>query len=298
MAAQLRPQATMPRMALLALSAFLMSIASPIALSAQEALPAQALSARAELDWVTGTIRAYIALDIVSAGIRLPSGRAEAERVIARMAPDLVKDTVLAIQVDSYRSVLDSINDGSLEASALSAFLESGMRLKAVMSQDLRRLETEYRWELPALARLFSRHSAPLALPLATGYVPSRPYSGIIIYLQNELPVRGEHLQASAQPCLLPSIYDDDMNLIMDRKRIEQPALIDRLPVAYAFRLDDPVIEARAGGDPLRIMASALFGSSRTDAVIPRSEALKILADPANRELVRQGRVVFVILER
>jgi hypothetical protein len=288
----------MPGMALIALIAFLMGIASTAALNAQERLPEQALSARAELDWVAGTIRAYIAIDIVQAGIRLPSGRAEAERVIARMAPSLVKDAVLAVQVDSYRSVLDGINDGSLEASALNAFLEGGTRLKAVMSQDLRRLETEYRWELPALARLFARHSAPLDLPLATSYVPSRPYSGIIIYLQDELPVRGEQLEGSAQPCLLPSLYDDEMNLIMDRKRIEQPALINRLPVAYAFRLDDPVIEARAGGDPLRIMASALFGSSRTDAVIPRSEALKILADPANRELVRQGRVVFVILER
>ena len=101
-----------------------------------------------------------------------------------------------------------------------------------------------------------------------------------------------------AQPCLLPSLYDDEMNLIMDRKRIEQPALADMLPVAYAFRLDDPVIEARAGGDPLRIMASALFGSRRTDAVIPRVEALKILADPANRDLVRRGKLVFVIVGR
>ncbi len=288
----------MPGMAIMALSAFLAILAPPPALGAQEAIPTQALSARAELDWVTGTIRAYIALDIVSAGIRLPSGRAEAERVIARMAPELVKDTVLAVQVDSYRSVLDSVNDGSLEAAALNGFLESGARLKAVMSQDLRRLETEYRWELPALARLFARHSNPLPLPLATDYVPTRPYSGIVIYLEGELPVRGEHVQGSAQPCLLPSLYDDEMNLIMDRKRIGQAALMNGLPVAYAYRLDDPVIEARAGGDPLRIMASALFGSNRTDAVIPRSEALKILADPANRELVRQGRAVFVIVER
>ncbi len=288
----------MPGMAIMALSAFFALFASPLPLEAQEAIPTQALSARAELDWVTGTIRAYIALDIVSAGIRLPSGRAEAERVIARMAPELVKATVLAVQVDSYRAVLDSINDGSLETAALNAFLESGMRTKAVMSQDLRRLETEYRWDLPALARLFARHSSPLPLPLATEYMPTRPYSGIVVYLQGELPVRGEHVLGSARPCLLPSLYDDEMNLIMDRKRIAQAALMNGLPMAYAYRLDDPVIEARAGGDPLRIMASALFGSSRTDAVIPRSEALKILSDPANRDLVREGRVVFVIVER
>ena len=61
--------------------------------------------------------------------------------------------------------------------------------------------------------------------------------------------------------------------------------------------LDDPVIASRAGDSPLRVIASAIFGSNRTNAVISADDALKILGSPANRELARQGKVVFVIDE-
>ena len=45
----------------------------------------------------------------------------------------------------------------------------------------------------------------------------------------------------------------------------------------------------------LRIMAYQIFGTLRTDTVITRTDALKILGDPANRELIKTGRIVFVL---
>ncbi len=279
-----------------ALFAYALLFGWPPGLDAQEASYAGAVAAETRLEWDSGELVVKLSLDIVKAGLRLPAARSEAERILERMAPSIVKETILSIQVDSYRKVSDTLDDGSIDPAELRAFLDAGTRLRAVMSQDARRLETEYRWSLPALAALYARHGAAIALQPSSRYVATRPYSGIVIYVRGELPVRGEQLAARPNPCLLPRIYDDKMNLILDRYRVEAERFAFGLPVAYAYSLSDPVIEARAGGDPLRILASALFGSMRTDAVIPEAEALKILADPANRELVRLGRVVFVFL--
>jgi hypothetical protein len=78
------------------------------------------------LDWRLGTMTAVVEMDLAASGIRLPSGRSEAEKDIARIAPDLVRDTVVSIVLDSYRTVDDSLDDGSVDPEALRDFIESG----------------------------------------------------------------------------------------------------------------------------------------------------------------------------
>ena len=50
----------------------------------------------------------------------------------------------------------------------------------------------------------------------------------------------------------------------------------------------------RVGPTPLLTMARAVFGDYRTDLLIPVDAAEKILATPANRELIRQGRILII----
>jgi hypothetical protein len=247
------------------------------------------------LDWQEGTMTAVLEMDLAASGIRLPSGRSEAERAIARIAPDLVRESVLAIVLDSYRTVDDSLDDGSVDPEALRDFIESGRRLDTVMSSDMARIRASFQWNLAELASLYVRHSTPMALPEADRFVPTRAYSGIIVYVQGEYAVRGEHQPGRLAPSLFPRIYDDEMNPILSRNHVSPEALRDDGIAAFARGLDDPVIELRAGNDPLRIMAYQIFGTLRTDTIITRNDALKILGDPANRELIRTGRIVFVL---
>ena len=88
------------------------------------------------------------------------------------------------------------------------------------------------------------------------------------------------------------------MNLVLDRSLVAPEALSGkdggggrspRLRLGLGVEAG-----ARVGADPMRVMALELFGDSRTDYVISREDALRILSSPGNRELLRQGRVVVV----
>jgi hypothetical protein len=163
------------------------------------------------------------------------------------------------------------------------------------MSSDMARIRASYQWNLAELASLYIRHSSPIALPEADRFVPTRAYTGIIVYVQGEYAVRGEHRPGRLVPSLFPRIYDEEMNPILSRNHVDPQALRSGGIATFARGLDDPVIELRAGNDPLRIMAYQIFGTLRTDIIITRTDALKILGHPANRELVRTGRIVFVL---
>lgn len=277
------------------LMGFAVALASPA--GAQDALYRSALRFSATLDWVSGELVAELSLDLTAAGLRLPSGRAEAERAVERLAPVLAEPELLKITLDSYRSVGEGLAQGLVEPAAFRAYLEGGRRVRSAMSRDLRYYEARYAWSLGSLAGLFAGHGRASEAPPAIGFTPSRPYSGIVVYLSGALPVRGERREERAAPAILPKIWDDRMNLLYEQSRLEPGAAAAVLPVAYAFGVDDPAIERRAGADPLRIMATGVFGSLRTDPVIAREDALRILSEGANRELLRQGKLVFVFID-
>ncbi len=254
-----------------------------------------AYTSAASVDWNSGLIRASMELNLASAGLRLPSDRAEAERLILAAIPDLVRPAMLGIGLDSYRTVADSLDDGSLDPAAFQAYLEAGRRVMLSMDRDMENLVARFEWRLPDLANLYVRHSAPVRLAVPTRSMPTRAYSGIVLYAQGSYPVRGEHGSDTLRPCLFPRIYDEAMTPILDRNLADPAALRSWGVVAYATGLDDPVVESRAGGNPLRIMVAGVFGSNRTDVMISVDDSQRILGLPENRELIRSGKVVFII---
>lgn len=71
---------------------------------------------------------------------------------------------------------------------------------------------------------------------------------------------------------------------------IEQNGLVD---FHYSDNISD--YEKRIGSDPLYIKAVQVYGRNRTDPIIKRKDALKILTVPENVELLRQGKVVILL---
>ncbi len=280
-----------PRARIVALSAFAAMFLAPSGLGAAPS----AFGSSTEVDWTAGLLKAEVELDLGVAGIRLPSGRSQADCSLKSAVPDLIRDAALAIALDSYRTVGDSLDDGTLDPARFEAFLETGRMKRSALSRDLGKLQASYEWSLADLAALYVRHSVPVDLPAPNRYVPARVYTGILVFVQGDFAVRGEHRSGALRPCLFPRIYDEFMLTILERNLVYPDALRSWGTAGYASSLDDPVIEARAGDAPLRIMASEIFGSSRTDAIISDEDALRILGSPENRELVRQGKIVFVI---
>ncbi len=263
--------------------------------AAGSALPATSYSTSALLRWDTMTLAARVSLDLRAAGIRLPAGRSEAENMIERDLPGLLQETVFRIPVDSYRTVGDTLADGTLSINDLLNLIRSLSRRESSFSPDFRTFSALYELPLTDIASLYVRHSRPYELAAPLDYTPSRPYSGIVIYAKGELPVHGEHVRARAVPCLFPRIFDERMNTILERNLVSPEAIRRWGLVGYTEDLAAAALEERTGDNPLRIAASAVFGTSRTDLVISREEALRILTLPENRALLREGRVVVVI---
>jgi hypothetical protein len=248
----------------------------------------------ARVDWLLQTFHVEIKLDLKTAGLRLPSGRSEGERMIERDFPTLVHDAVFSVLVDSYRTISDTVGDGTLDIGKLTELFETKQRIESKMTKDLTTLVVSYSFPITALSMIYVKHTVPYELPPALRYIPTRPYSGIVIYAKGILPVRGEYANDKLKPCIFPRIYDESMRTILDRNLADPRSVGTWGIVAYADSLSMTILESRIGDDPLRIMAYQIFGTNRTDIVISTEDALRILGLPENRKLIQEGRVVIV----
>ncbi len=279
---------------------------SPAAAQAPVAVPAAdpaafpsspaelALRAESRVDWEGRNLLVRVELDLAKAGIRLPGGRLEAERLVERELASLVKSAVFALRVDSWRDVAATVADGELDINGLIGLAASARRESASFARDMRTFEARYAISLSDVARLYIRGQEAVPLPAPLGYTPSRAYTGIVIYAEGALPIRGERVSESLRPCLFPRIYDEDMVPVLERRNVEPAALAAWGPVGYADAVDAAAWE-RVGDDPLRVIARAVFGTNRTDIVLSREDAARILALPENRALVERGRVLVVL---
>jgi hypothetical protein len=257
-----------------------------------------AYTTRARVDWRTRALELDVELNLAAAGLKMPQGRLEAERRLERDAGGLVKDAAFGLRVDSHRTIGDAVEDGSLEEERLVELLDLIRVESSSFSKDMRVFRSTYVLGLDALASLFTSgpRASPIRAPLDER--PEPGHSGIVIYAKGSLPVHGEGVEGKATPCLFPRIYDSDMNLILDMNVVEPAVLTQEGPLGgvlgYASALGVEA-GARVGGDPLRVMAAELFGDGRTDYVVSREDARRILSGAANRELLRQGKVVVVL---
>lgn len=248
---------------------------------------------RSSVDWKERILYIDVELDLAAADLKFPEARLMAERMMEHDLPALAKDAVFALQADSYRTVEDAVVDGSLDSEALVALAGLARVERSSFSKDMRKFLSTFSLSLDKVAFLFlsGASPSPIRAPLETR--PTRAYTGIVVYAKGTLPVHGEGVEDKAQPCLFPRIYDSQMNLVLDRS-VELPESIANGGVlGYASAIGVEAGE-RVGSDPMRVMALELFGDHRTDYIISREDALRILSSPGNRELLRQGKVVVV----
>jgi hypothetical protein len=248
----------------------------------------------ATIDWKSRVLSLRVVLDLEAAGLRLPSGRLEAQRMTERDLAGLAKDEVFSVRFDSYRDVEDTIADGTLDAQRILSLPGAARLASSALTKDLRGYAAEYELGLDSIAALYLDGYSPAPSRQPIDAVPTRDYTGIVVYAKGELPVRGEAVEGKAAPCLFPRIFDDRMRLVLDRDMVAPEALASGGVLGYADAIGFEA-GSRVGGDPLRVMARELFGDGRTDYVISSQDALRILSSPANRELLRQGKVVVVL---
>ncbi len=217
--------------------------------------------------------------------------------VTEKQIPALIKDQLLSINVSSDKQLGDLVLDGSITLEQITDLIDSGKKSPGIFTGGTLTMKTVHTLNLKEISAFLIKHHFPYKNPKPIETVASRAYTGIIIDARGKLQVHGEFVEDKTEPSFFPKIWDKEMNLIYERNMAEPENVEKNGLVRYDWRDDESFYQDRIGRDPLRIQAREVYGEIRTDPVISREDALKILTVPENLELLRQGKVV-ILLDR
>jgi hypothetical protein len=257
------------------------------------------------LDWEKMSIAVDIRLDLAEAGIKMPSGRGQAEEILLSDYVRLVRPLILELPVDSSTVIADLVTAGVLDDAIVDQMALSARRIPPAFSTDFALLSSSRTIDLRVIAPMLLRHKQALDIAPPLLPVPAASFSGILILAYEELPVHGRESLAMPVPCLFPKVWDTGMNLIYAREVTEPRAggyAMVRYTGADSIFHDSPSgiapeLAALIGENPLRIIARGVFGIHPTDLIIDRDDALLILSSETNRALLRDAKVAVILSE-
>ena len=253
------------------------------------------LASKSSINWVDKTFTSNITLDVDKAGIPMPSGKNSAVNTVASRLPNLVKDPLLTIYVDSSNTLGDYILDRKLSLSKITDIIESGKKTLGYFDNKTSLFNMDHKLLLNQVGSLFVRHQSPYTRQKSIESISSRPYTGIIIDARGKLPVHGEFVEGVAEPCLFPRVWNANMEIVYERNMMESAGVKSRSVCGYDWRDDESRYKDRIGDDPIHITAKQIFGHNRTDLVISNEDALRIFSVPENAELLKQGKIVLLL---
>jgi len=256
------------------------------------------VSSESRVDWTKQAFISDISMNVVKAGIPMPSGKSLAVNRIKMDLPILVKDPLLSLYVDDTRTIEDLVREGSLTLEELTHIIDRSKQTPAYFHQGTNNLKTTNTIKLQDIGQLIIKHRKPYVQELPIDRIASRPYSGIIIDARGSLPIQGEFTTSQVSPCLFPRIWDENMTLVYERNMVEPETAKSTGIVEYMTATGPRGITERAGKDPLWIMAKKVYGVNRCDPVISYDDYLRIATVPQNRELLKNGKVVILLGEK
>ena len=255
----------------------------------------QNMQSTSDIDWTTQKFSSTITLDVEKAGINMPSGRATAVERINMQTPLLIKDALLSVKVNSFTELEDLVLHEDITLEQLSQIIDGGDSTPSYFSRDSQNLQIAHSISLHDISAMILSHQHTYRPKQPMDRIASRAYTGIVIDARGMLPVHGEFITEGAEPCLFPRIWDDTMSLLYEHNMIEPEVIKKSGVVNYGYISDLTMYKDRIGEDPLVIRARQIYGTNRTDPVISRSDALRILSVPENIDLLNQGKVVILL---
>lgn len=253
------------------------------------------LFSSSKIDWRKGTFTSNVSMDIVKAGIPMPSGKNAAVNKVKMELPVLIKDPLLSVYVDDTRTLSDMVLDGSLTLEELTRIIDNAKETPAYFQNGGDRLLTEHTIRLEDIGSLFVKHKSPYTQQKPIARIASRAYTGIVIDARGMLPVHGEFVESLVDPCLFPKVYDSNMTLVYERNMVD-PKIASKQGInSYFNDVNDKDFEKRVGDDPLWITAEQVFGVYRCDPVISSEDYLRIATVPANLKLLQEGKIAILL---
>lgn len=258
---------------------------------------AQTMQSTSKVDWPNQQFLSDISLDTGKAGISMPSGRGTAVDRIQMQVPLLVKDALLSLRVNSFTRIEDLVLNESITLEQLSLILDEGESTPSHFASGTNTLKISHSISLNEISAQLISHNQVYQPRTPIDRIASRAYSGIVIDARGLLPVHGEFVAESGEPCLFPQVWDETMDLLFERNMVDPEVIKKHGVVTYGYSGNIKSYKDRVGEDPLVIKAREVYGTNRTDPVISRTDALKILNVPENVALINQGKVVILLDE-
>lgn len=253
------------------------------------------ITSESMIDWSNSVFVSNVTLDTEKAGISMPSGKKSATNTINTELPVLIKDPLLSLYVNNRQQLGDLVLEDTVTLEQLTQIIDEGKKTPGVFTNGTLSLKTTHEINLLDIASLMVKHHVPYKNSKPIEQISSRKYSGIIIDARGTLPVHGEFVKDNVYPCFFPEIWDENMNLIYERNMGDPEVEKTKGMVHYDWDDNEEKYQDRIGLDPMHIRARKVYGENRTDPVISRDDALKILTVPENLELLKAGKIVILL---
>lgn len=263
---------------------------------------AQEITTNSRIDWETNRFAVDLEARVAATESRTAATVHRAQSRLDQEFPEALFNGLLPLPVDSRHVIEDAVRENPDLASQIARLAQTAEKSLPRPMENLRGVSRTYSVSLfPDLTRLFVNHRVPYRMERVVRWVPTREFTGIVIYAAETLPLHGSETGSGSPeevqlvPALLPEIYDTEFRPVLEQDMID-PAAIERWGVAhYTDQTSPDAWRERAGTQPLRIMARKAFGIIPTDVMISPRDADRILASSHNRNLLQEGRVVIIV---
>lgn len=251
----------------------------------------------ARLHWNEGVLRLRIEAEVPEELSQVPTAPQRLQRRLERGIEELFLESVNHLQITSAERGAERLDRDPELTSRVRDIHRSLQSRYTGPRSDLAGTAIEYELNLyNELIRSFQPHQTPREVPRVLGWRSSREFTGVVIYATDELPVHGTGQTAEPTPALLPRLHDAERYELVFSPAMVEPEFLTRWgAVAYAEPGAEARLVERVGNNPLRILASGLYGETPTDLMIPRDDVRRLLSREANRRLLAEGRIVIVL---
>ncbi|MCQ2585036.1 MAG: OmpA family protein [Treponema sp.] len=265
------------------------------AISLSFLLNAQTIESVSEIDWTTKIFTSNITMDTEKAGLKMPSGKKTASMQLKTKTPELIQRPLLTLFVNNRECLGDEVIKNNITLDHIAEIIEEGKTTPEIFSHDTKQLKTTNTLSVNSISSTLMKNKLGYKPEVPVEDVPSRAYTGIIIDARGSRPVHGEYVKSEVFPSFFPQIWDEEMNTIYESNMVDARGAAEKGIVTFDYSDDFSRYEKVTGIDPLYIRAAQVYGRNRTDPVIKRSDALKILTVPENVKLLNEGRVVILL---
>jgi hypothetical protein len=256
------------------------------------------ISVQKEIDWEKGVLYLNITKPIETEDERQPDGRYITEMRIREMMPDIFLSYALELHVDSYNTLGDMLDKERQSIKSLNKIIGQGKKEYACLSEDLNNIKIKYSYPFfgeNGIATAFIWHSLANPVNRKLGFIPSRKYTGLIIYAKGEYMSHGKDISVRLEPALFPTLYDKEMNVILDKHMCVPDYLKQWGMVLYTDSTDEIPFTRRIGLDPLRTIAEGIFGKHNGDIILPEDAVNKLICRQENRQMLQEGRILIIL---